>query len=158
MKPFSKKILGGIAVGALVIQFIKPAGKNPPVTAGRDLLAGENPPPPNVSALLRGACYDCHSCETKRPWYGYVAPVSWWLDSHINDARSAMNFSEWPRDNPHRAAKKLSAISDEVGDGSMPLPSYTWMHPAARLTAAERKVLADWADAEEERIKSAASK
>src|ERR1700690_2763813 len=100
MKSVTKKILAGIAVVAVVLQFIKPAGKNPPVTTGHDLFAGSDAPPPPVAALLRAACYDCHSNETKWPWYASVAPVSWWLENHVADGREHLNFSEWPRDNP----------------------------------------------------------
>ena len=153
MKPWAKKILGGVALAAVVIQFIKPTGKNPPVAPGRDLLSGTNPPPAKVAALLRAACYDCHSYETEWPWYGRVAPVSWWLADHINEGCEHLNFSEWPHDDPVRARKKFSRISEAVDDSSMPLPSYTWMHAAARLTPAERKVLTDWADTESARLK-----
>ncbi len=155
MKHWAKKILGGVAVVAVVIQFIKPTGKNPPVTPGHDLLSGANPPPANVAKLLRAACYDCHSHETVWPWYGHVAPVSWWIADHREEGRHHLNFSEWPHDDAPRARKKFSHISEAVDDGSMPLPSYTWVHAAARLTPAQRKVLIDWADAESARLKDA---
>lgn len=153
MKPWAKKILGGVVVVAVVIQFINRPGNNPPVAPGHDLLAGTNPPP-RVARLLREACYDCHSYETDWRWYGNFAPVSWWLAGHVGDARAALNFSEWPHDNSSRAAKKWSNISEVVGNGDMPLRSYTWMHAASRLTPEQRKTLTDWADAEAERLKN----
>jgi hypothetical protein len=67
------------------------------------------------------------------------------LTSHVNDAREALNFSEWPHDDPYKAGKRWNKISHRVDDGSMPLTSYTWMHPASRLTGDQRKQLSDWA-------------
>ena len=123
----------------------------PAVTPGHDL-SSTNPPPTEISTMLRSACYDCHSYETHWPWYGYVAPVSWWLDEHVRDARERLNFSEWPHDDAQRAAKKWRHIADSVREGDMPLPSYIKLHRAARLTQEQRNKLADWAEQEAERL------
>ena len=130
-----------VAMAAFALLQLTNLGRtSPPVVPGHDLNSS-NPPPAEIAAMLRGACYDCHSYETHWPWYGYVAPVSWWLDSHVNDAREALNFSEWPHSDPQKAAKKWNRVSDAVSDGSMPLPSYTRMHKAARLTDEQRQEL-----------------
>jgi hypothetical protein len=68
-----------------------------------------------------------------------------------------MNFSEWPYDLPARAAKRLERISEEVGYKDMPPGKYTLLHPDARLTAAQRQALMDWADQEATRLKPAAT-
>jgi len=128
----------------VVLQFFGPRPGNPPAVPGGGLMAS-NPPPPEVAALLRAACYDCHSYETKFPWYSHVAPVSWLLASHINGARDVMNFSDWPHDDPALERGALKHIVHQVETGRMPLASYTWMHPVARLTPEQRKQLADWA-------------
>jgi hypothetical protein len=64
-----------------------------------------------------------------------------------------MNFSEWPHDDAYKAAKRLTKIGHRVEDASMPLSSYTWLHSAARLTAAQRKQLCDWAAKEADSLK-----
>jgi hypothetical protein len=148
-----KWVLAILVVGFALMQLATPSRTIPPVADGHDLLA-TNPPPAQITATLRAACYDCHSYETHWPWYGHVAPVSWWLDSHVRDAREALNFSDWPHDEPQRAAKKWRHISDVVRDGDMPLPSYARIHRAARLTDEQRKQLADWAEREAERLKA----
>src|SRR4051812_9751220 len=94
-----------LAVFAL-LQLTNAGRTNPVAAPGHDFLSS-NAPPPEITTLLRNACYDCHSYETRWPWYGHVAPVSWWLDNHVHDARESLNFSEWPHDNPQKAAKKL---------------------------------------------------
>ena len=155
-KSFKWILLGVIAVFAL-LQLTTLGRSTPSATPGHDLLSSTNSPPPEIATLLRGACYDCHSYETRWPWYGYVAPVSWWLDDHVNDARQRLNFSEWPQNDPQKAAKRWNHVSDTVRDGDMPLPSYAWIHKAARLTPEQRKQLADWAEQEAQRLHARAS-
>jgi Haem-binding domain len=94
---------------------------------------------PQTRALVVAACYDCHSNKTRTPWYGKIAPVSWWLTNHVDDGRAAVNFSEWHR--PQRAgARKLV---ESVRRGSMPPSYYTWfgLHSNAKLTSAQRAAL-----------------
>jgi hypothetical protein len=146
-----------ILVAAFALLQLTNLGRtNPTVAPGHDLFS-TNPPPPEITAMLRTACYDCHSYETRWPWYGHVAPVTWWLDSHVHDARERLNFSEWPHNNAQKAAKKWHYVGDSVRDGGMPLPSYLKIHKAARLTDEQRNLLADWADKEADRLKSMAS-
>jgi hypothetical protein len=92
---------------------------------------------PETKALVRGACYDCHSNETVWPAYSYVAPVSWQIQNDVDGGRSHLNFSEWQR--PQRHAKDAG---DEVRTGSMPLTYYAWMHASARLSPSDREKLA----------------
>lgn len=154
MKKYAKWFFIVLAAGLVLIQFLPGHSQNPPVPPGRDLIASVNPPPP-VAALLRAACYDCHSHETIWPWYDRIAPVSWWVAEHIKDGRKHLNFSDWPPADPRRAKKRLGQIAEAVAEGEMPLPSYTWMHSQARLTAADRQLIRQWAEAEAAKIKSA---
>ncbi|HHY85673.1 MAG TPA: heme-binding domain-containing protein [Verrucomicrobia bacterium] len=151
MKKRAKWFLGGAAVCGAAALLINPTLSNPPVAPGSDFMAAHTPPP-EIAEMIRNSCYDCHSHETRWPWYSRVAPVSWWLVDHVNDGREELNFSNWPRDDARRAAKMLRGIRDEVEYGTMPLPSYTWGHPKARLTQAQREQLAAWADEEASRI------
>lgn len=93
---------------------------------------------PQTRALVVAACYDCHSNQTKTPWYGKIAPVSWWLKGHVDDGRAAVNYSEWNK--PQRKAQKSARA---VQQGSMPPSYYTWfgLHSKAKLTAAQRAAL-----------------
>ncbi|MGH9414922.1 MAG: heme-binding domain-containing protein [Terriglobales bacterium] len=91
---------------------------------------------PQTRALFQRACFDCHSSETHWPWYSHVAPVSWLLERDVTDGRRHLNFSQWSR--PQRHAKD---VAREVTSGDMPLWFYLPMHPAARLSAAEKKQL-----------------
>ena len=154
MKKKLKWMVAGLAAGFALMQFANPPRTNPPVAPGSDLMA-VHPPPPPVAAILRATCYDCHSDETRWPWYSRIAPVSWLVAGDVRDGRERMNFSAWPNDLPARAAKRLERISEEVGYQEMPPAKYTLLHPDARLAPAQRQQLIDWADQEAARLKPA---
>ena len=149
-----KKILLGLAVLFVAIQFIRPAKNIAPRPSENDL-ADHYPTPPAVQQLLSVACYDCHSNTTRYPWYADIQPVGWWLASHVNDGKAHLNFSEFTTYSPKRAANKMDQLIDEVTDHEMPLASYRLGHPEARLTPAQTKLLADWADSVRQQIVAA---
>lgn len=150
MKKKIKWAAGGLVVVFVLLQLTNPAHINPPVK--QDLIASITPPP-KIAGMLHAACYDCHSNETKWPWYSYIAPVSWLVVKDVNDGRDALNFSDWPSANPERAARRLSNMSEEIGYDEMPPKKYTSIHAEARFTESERKELIDWLDAEAKRLK-----
>jgi hypothetical protein len=155
MKKKLKWIFGALAAAFALLQFTNPARTNPPSPPGGDISA-TNPPPPQIAALLHTACYDCHSDETKWPWYGHVAPASWLVVSDVNDGRERLNFSDWPHALPERAAKRLERISEELDYKNMPPAKYTIIHADARLTDGQRKALIQWADDTAAKLKAAA--
>jgi hypothetical protein len=91
--------------------------------------------------LFHRACFDCHSNETLWPWYSHVAPVSWLVQDDVNGGRRHLNFSEWNRPQDHAVD-----VAAQVRQGDMPLWFYLPLHPAARLTAAEKQALIDGAE------------
>jgi hypothetical protein len=140
-----KWIFIALVTGFALLQLTNPPRTNPPVI--HDLMAS-SATPPQVAAMLHAACYDCHSSETLWPWYSHIAPMSWLIASDVKEGREHLNLSDWPNDNPMRAAKRLENMSDEISSGEMPLPKYTKIHADARLTQIQRKELSDWLDAE----------
>ena len=140
-----KKIILGAFVLLIAAQFVRPE-KNLSVGTSPNDLSVKHPPGAEVQNLLQRACYDCHSNRTFYPWYAEVQPLGWWLAYHVNDGKRHLNFSEFGTYTVKRSVSKLEQISDEVSQHAMPLPSYTWAHPEARLTPAEIKQLTDWAD------------
>ena len=103
--------------------------------------------PQNVGTLLRTNCYDCHSNNTKYPWYNNIQPVALWLNSHINDGKRHLNFDEFYTYTAEKKIKKLQEIAKTVEKDEMPLSSYTLIHGDARLSTENKKVLIDWATA-----------
>jgi len=148
-----KRLLAYSVVVILVgIQFIRPTrnlaapGPNP-----NDITA-LHPTPPAVQVLLARACYDCHSDNTRYPWYTAIQPVAWWLNHHITDGKRHLNFSQFAKYPAKRAGKKLEQILDETRDGGMPLWSYTLIHRDAKLTDAEVKALASWVESIQQQL------
>jgi hypothetical protein len=132
----SKIALGALAVfGAM--QLVRFDRTNPPVTAA--LRA-----PPEVLGVLRRACYDCHSNETRWPWYSAIAPASWLVHRDVTGGRETLNFSEWGTQAPTGKAEQRREIGDSVADREMPPWYYLPMHPTARLSGPDRSLLADW--------------
>lgn len=126
------------------IQFIRPA-KNLGAADGPADVARRVPVPADVHRLLVNACYNCHSDHTAYPWYADIEPVGWLLADHVNEGKDNLNFSRFASYDSQRAAKKLAGIAELVDKGDMPLPSYLWLHPEARLTAKDRARLVSWA-------------
>ena len=87
------------------------------------------------------ACYNCHSNQTETYWWEDIAPVSWWITNHVDEGRSALNFSEWTTGGKGETGDMVEAVRN----GSMPPSNYYWfgLHQNGKLTAAERQQLAD---------------
>lgn len=142
-----KWILIGIVAALAVMQFIAPQPNASALPPGpNDFIVRYNPPP-EIRRMLLTACYDCHSDNTRYPWYAHVQPVGWWLADHVKDGKRHLNFSQFGASPPNRQAKQLDHISDEVTNHTMPLRSYTWIHHDARLTDAQVNALSTWTDA-----------
>jgi len=139
-----RRVAYGLAAALVVAQLVPVSRTNPPVDA-------EIVVEPDVRALLRRACWDCHSHETVWPWYAWVAPVSWLVAHDVNHAREELDFSRFESYAPKKQRKKLGELGEEVDEGHMPLWYYVLLHPTARLDDEERRRLIDWADAEQAR-------
>lgn len=136
-------VLLSIIFVLFVIQFVRINQTNPPNEADKDFILIENPPEA-VAILLKNACYDCHSHQTKYPWYTNVAPFSWLIGIHIREGREHLNFSTWSDYSRKKQLHKLEEIAEELKEEKMPLPNYTWMHSEAKLSGEERKLIVDW--------------
>jgi len=134
-------VLGGLL---LVIQFFRPDTSVPNVYPSRDI-RNMLQPPADVTSILETACYDCHSYETRYPWYNQIAPVSWWLANHVREGREHLNFNTFGTLPAEDRAHALEEIVETVEKGEMPLDSYTWTHADARLSDAQRATLVAWA-------------
>jgi hypothetical protein len=103
-----------------------------------------------AGATLVRACGNCHSNQTILPWYGRVAPVSWWIHRHVREGREELNFSEWTRYSAQRRRDELESICGVISNGRMPPTSYRALHPESRLQTQDKKVICAWAANESE--------
>jgi hypothetical protein len=140
------KLIGVVILALLIVIQLVPSGRPGTSSDNKNDLIINNQLPDSVSYLLKNACYDCHSNESRYPWYSYVAPVSWLVSSDVKKGRKHLNFSEWELNKKLDKAELLGDISDEINGDDMPLQIYLLMHPKARLTKQERNLLAKWTD------------
>lgn len=142
-----KKIAIGFVALLVIIQFFRIDKTNPAVVQENDFISVTNPPE-HIQLILKTSCYDCHSNESTYPWYTNVAPISWWVKQHINEAREELNFSEWGTFTEKRKKHKLEEVYEEVEEGEMPLKSYLIAHSEAKLTTEQKNELVAWFKAE----------
>jgi hypothetical protein len=124
-------------------QFVRPDRSNPPSTPAASLLTKATP---EVAAILDRACRDCHSNETRWPWYTNVSPTSWLVASHVHNGRDHFNYSQWTSIDEDDQDKLLGAMCSLTERRRMPLPSYLWMHRRAQLSPADVKTLCAWSE------------
>jgi hypothetical protein len=149
MPRFVRRAMLGLCVLIVAIQFVRPARTNPPVIQANTIEAAMNVPPA-VEQILTRACKDCHSNETRWPWYSNVAPVSWFVINHVNEGRRHLNFSEWQQPSvpipPQFARRERPSACREVQSGDMPLFSYRLIHTDSRLSPDDIQTFCQWAN------------
>jgi hypothetical protein len=139
----AKKILIGLLVIVLLMQVMQPT-KNQSDTPSENDISKVYALPAGVHETFVKKCYDCHSNNTQYPWYVHIQPIGWWMASHIKEGKDHLNFSEFKTYEPKRANHKLEEVSEEVGEGHMPIESYLWLHPEAKVTGEELSAINDW--------------
>jgi hypothetical protein len=125
---------GILAVGFVGVQFVRPELTNPPVTADLDA-------PSEVKTILKTSCYNCHSNETKLPWFDRIVPAYWVAARDVKLGRARLNFSEIGK---LPAGQQKAALFESVSQielGAMPLPAYRRVHPESVIQPEELAVL-----------------
>ena len=139
-----KKVLLAAGIVFVAIQFIQPSKNINNQELASDI-SKSIPVPDSVQVILKNACYDCHSNNTRYPWYAYIQPAGWLLSTHIAEAKDKLNFNEFGNLSARRQISKLDGIANSIKDDIMPLSSYKLMHKSAQLTADEKELLIKWA-------------
>ena len=138
MRGSQAALLGvGAPVLLLVAVQLVPYGRkhtNPPTG---QLVAWDSP---RTQDLARRACFNCHSNETRWPWYASIAPISWRIQTHVMGGRQKLNFTAFDAGN-EKMADAAGEAAETVTKGEMPPQDYMLMHPEARLSYAEKQEL-----------------
>lgn len=121
---------------------------------GHKLPIADLKPPPEVAAVFKRSCTDCHSNHTVWPWYSYVAPMSWLVERDVRRGRDHMNLSEWDQYTFKQREELLADIASAVKNREMPVPQYTLVHHDAKLSDADRDIVYGWARAERRKLKT----
>jgi len=132
-----RRLLFGAAALLALAQLVPLSRSNPPVEQEVDA-------PPGARAVLERSCFDCHSNQTRWPWYAWVAPASWLLARDVSEAREHMNFSTWNRYDAEERADHLEEIAEVVEEGEMPPWFYLPLHPKARLSQPDVAAIHAW--------------
>jgi hypothetical protein len=148
-----KKILLFLLAALVVIQFIHP---KPNKSKGDqpNYIGKTFPVPDDVKNILAKACFDCHSNNTRYPWYSNIQPADWWMNGHIKKGKKGMNLDEYTNKRLRYQYHKMEDFVEQVKEGDMPLNSYLWIHKDAKLSKDERDKLINWANSVMDTLKA----
>lgn len=137
------KYFGIILIIVLVaMQFLQP-DKNDGGYESIAVFKADTNPSEEVFSILKTHCFDCHTNQTKYPWYAEIAPISYWLADHVNEGKDEFNMSNWEAYSVKKKDHKLEELAEEVEEGEMPLDSYTWIH--GNISKTDKELLIQWA-------------
>ena len=129
----------------VALQFL-PVNKPKIIVPNPDGLITATNIPKNIALQIKTSCYDCHSNETKLPWYSSIAPTKWFIYKHINKGRKVLNFSNWNALSKEEKTEKLSDISTVLSGDEMHLKIYTVLHPKAKLSKRDKEDIINWSN------------
>jgi len=137
-----KKILLGVLVVLILIQFITPQ-KNNSKDYTNDITK-ELQIPDDVQQIIKTSCADCHSNSTVYPWYNKIAPFSWYLAQHVNEGKEHLNFSEWTTYNKDQKNHIVKELKEVIKKREMPLTTYVLIHKNAAMNESQNKLFLNW--------------
>ena len=153
MKKVFKPIGWLLLIALVIIQFFHPK-KNIHEIDQPNAISKKFQVSADVKIILDKACMDCHSNNTRYPWYNNIQPVAWWLNDHVIDGKKELNFDEYINKRPRFQYRRMEQTIDLVKKGEMPLDSYTWIHKDAILSEEEKTKLFDWAQSVMDTLKT----
>jgi hypothetical protein len=138
-----KKAVLLVLILSVVFQFVQPV-KNKSEGISENDISRTYEIPKEVHATLIEKCYDCHSNNTRYPWYFNIQPIGWWLAAHVHDGKENINFSEFRNYTPKKEQRALEELEEVVEEGSMPLKAYVTFHPGSEITPDDKKAILNW--------------
>ena len=148
-----KKFLFIFLIALVVIQFFHPK-RNKTTSDQPNYIGKVYAVPDDVKSVLEKACNDCHSNNTRYPWYCNFQPIDWWTNKHILDGKRHLNFDEFNNKSPRYQYNKIGECKEQIEKGEMPINSYLWIHKDAKLTQAEKNTLFAWTESIRNDLKS----
>lgn len=139
-----KKIMWVLLASLIIIQFIHPK-KNKAEGPQPNYIGAVYAIPGDVKPILEKACLDCHSNNTRYPWYATFQPIHWWMNKHVVNGKKEINYDEYTNRPLRYQYHKMEETIEMIKEGEMPLDSYTWTHKDAKLTEEEKAKITGWA-------------
>lgn len=144
---------GAAAVLAIAaLSLVHPWGNLRSGSSKGDAILASATVPDEVRNVLARKCRDCHSNNTQWPLYSKIAPTSWFIEHDVHEGREHMNLSLWEQYSIDNQIDLLAKMNSEIRRGQMPLQRYLRLHPEARLSDSERKLIQDWTKVERKRL------
>jgi hypothetical protein len=153
MKARLKKTAFVAATIFVLIQFVQPARNESGQVLDTDISKTVSVSE-GVQSILSKSCYDCHSNNTRYPWYTRIQPGGWFMAYHVRNGKEKLNFNEFGSYPKRRQESKLDAIAKQIEDDAMPLSSYTLMHQNAVLSPSEKEAIIFWANSSRDSLSS----
>jgi hypothetical protein len=129
----------------VLIQFVQPARNQNGQVLDTDISKMVSVPK-NVQSILSKSCFDCHSNNTRYPWYTSIQPGGWFMAYHVRNGKEKLNFSDFGSYTKRRQESKLKSIAKQVEEDEMPLSSYALIHRDAVLSPSEKAAITVWAN------------
>lgn len=139
----TKKILLSLLTVFVAIQFLQPTHNVSDKILQTDFV-NLYAVPDNVRSILKTACYDCHSNNTRYPWYSHIQPIAWFMANHVKEGKQKLNFSDFGSYSSRQQISKMKAICNQIKDDEMPISSYRLMHKSAVLDTGQKKIITEW--------------
>ena len=148
-----RTILYSVFASLIIIQFIRPE-KNMASGPFQHDIQSKFPMNQTVKAAIERSCFDCHSNNTRYPWYYNVQPIAWWLQHHVDEGKSELNFNEFANYKTDKMDHKLEEIAEVIEEEEMPLKSYTLIHKSTKLSIDEKKAIVSWVNESRAQLKN----
>lgn len=145
MRKWNRLSLGVLFIVLVGIQFIPIQRNETELVSNADFIKSYQPPI-DIGNMIQSSCYNCHSNQSRYPWYSNVQPIGWLLQNHISEGKSELNLSEFGNLSNRMKRMKIKSIISQIADDKMPLPSYLLMHTNAKLDSLKKAQLTSYFD------------
>ncbi|MEZ4741063.1 MAG: heme-binding domain-containing protein [Bdellovibrionota bacterium] len=101
----------------------------------------------SIKQIFQEKCYNCHSNQTKYPWYYPIPGIRQLIDHDIKDALEHLDFTnDFPFAGHGTPKEDLEELIEVVDEDSMPPWQYLIMHRDHKLSSDEKNDIILWAE------------
>ena len=98
-----------------------------------------------IKPIFKSSCFNCHSTQTKWPWYSELPFVSDLVRSDVEEGRKHLDMTQgFPFEGHGSPEEDLRSIKEVVQENEMPPLRYKIMHWGSFLTNEEEKTIIAW--------------
>ena len=99
----------------------------------------------DIKPIFQKKCFDCHSSQTKNPWYRNLPGAKQLIDHDLKEAKEHLDmYPDFPFQSHASPLEDLEAIAKSVKENEMPPLRSRIMHPRAALSDEEKNLIFQW--------------